>query len=88
MTVCWLIEQGVKTYDLLGHPADYKESWSNRTLELQTYALPATLAGRTYAGFWTARLRPGLKRVYQSLPHQLRRLAQFGQSFSLFLMIA
>ncbi|MXN47169.1 GNAT family N-acetyltransferase [Shinella kummerowiae] len=88
MTVCWLIEQGVKTYDLLGHPADYKESWSNRTLGLETYALPATLAGRAYSGLWTARIRPGLKHIYERLPHQLRRLARFGQSFALFLMIA
>lgn len=88
MTVCWLIEQGVKTYDLLGHAADYKESWSNRTLGLETYALPATFAGRAYSGLWTARLRPGLKHVYERLPHQLRRLARLGQSFALFLLIA
>jgi CelD/BcsL family acetyltransferase involved in cellulose biosynthesis len=88
MTVCWLIEQRVKTYDLLGHPADYKESWSNRTLDLAGYALPVTLAGRAYAGLWTARIRPGLKQIYERLPHQLRRLARFGQSFTLFLMIA
>ncbi|AOF88928.1 GNAT family N-acetyltransferase [Sinorhizobium sp. RAC02] len=88
MTVCWLIDQGVKTYDLLGHPADYKESWSNRTLDLSAYALPVTLAGRAYAGLWTAWLRPGLKQIYERLPHQLRRLARLGQSFALFLMIA
>lgn len=88
MTVCWLIEQGATTYDLLGHPADYKESWSNRTLGLAAYALPVTLAGRAYAGLWTARLRPSLKQVYERLPHRLRRLARFGQSFALFLMIA
>lgn len=88
MTVCWLIGQGIKTYDLLGHPADYKESWSNRTLGLAAYALPVTLAGRAYADLWTARIRPGLKQIYERLPHQLRRLARFGQSFTLFLMIA
>jgi CelD/BcsL family acetyltransferase involved in cellulose biosynthesis len=78
MTVCWLIENGVKTYDLLGNPADYKENWSNRTLGLQTYALPASLAGRAYASLWTARLRPGLKRLYYGLPFRLRRLAKAG----------
>ncbi|QRI64337.1 GNAT family N-acetyltransferase [Shinella sp. PSBB067] len=88
MTVCWLIGEGVKTYDLLGHPTDYKESWSNRTTVLETYALPANLAGRAYIDLWTVRLRPGLQKLYRSLPHQLRRLAQFGQSFGLFLMIA
>ena len=88
MTVCWLIEHGAKTYDLLGNPADYKDSWSNRTLGLKTYALPANIAGRAYAGLWTARLRPGLKRLYLGLPHGLRRLARFGQSVGLFLMIA
>jgi CelD/BcsL family acetyltransferase involved in cellulose biosynthesis len=80
MTVCWLIERGIATYDLLGNPADYKDSWSNRTLTLQTYAVPASLAGRAYASLWTARIRPGLKRVYAAMPHRLRRLAQLGQS--------
>lgn len=88
MTVCWLIERGVTTYDLLGNPTDYKKSWSNRTIPLGTYALPANLAGRAYASVWTARLRPGLKRLYAALPHQIRRLAQLGQSFGLFLVIA
>lgn len=88
MTVCWLIEQGVKTYDLLGHPTDYKESWSNRTLRLETYALPANFAGQAYASLWTAGLRPHLQKLYRSLPYQLRRLAQFGQSFGLFVVIA
>lgn len=88
MTVGWLIEQGVKTYDLLGHPTDYKESWSNRTMGLQTYALPASFAGKAYAGLWTARLRPCLQQVYRSLPYQLRRLSQLVQSFWLFVVIA
>ncbi|MCR6498959.1 GNAT family N-acetyltransferase [Shinella sp. CPCC 101442] len=88
MTVCWLIERGVKTYDLLGNPADYKDSWSNSAVELQSYALPASLAGRAYAHLWTARLRPGLKRLYYGLPYRLRRLARVSQSFGLFLLIA
>ncbi|MFC3075802.1 GNAT family N-acetyltransferase [Shinella pollutisoli] len=88
MTVAWLIGEGVSTYDLLGNAADYKEAWSNRTLRLDTYAVPANLTGRAYAGLWTARLRPGLKRLYESMPHTLRRLAQFGQSLGLVVMIA
>ncbi|MCP8897064.1 GNAT family N-acetyltransferase [Shinella daejeonensis] len=88
MTVCWLIEKGVATYDLLANPADYKESRSNRTLALETYALPANLAGRAYANLWTARLRPGLKQLYEILPHRLRQLARFGQSLGVFLVIA
>lgn len=88
MTVGWLIGKGVRTYDLLGHPAGYKESWSNRALGLAAYALPANLAGRAYVDLWTVRLHPRLQRLYGSLPRQIRRLAQFGQSFGLFLMIA
>jgi len=88
MTVCWLIGEGVSTYDLLGNAADYKEAWSNRTLRLDTYAVPANLTGRAYAGLWTARLRPGLKRLYESMPHALRRLASLGQSLGIVVMIA
>jgi CelD/BcsL family acetyltransferase involved in cellulose biosynthesis len=88
MTVCWLIEQRVKTYDLLGHPTDYKESWSNRTIGLETYALPTNFVGMAYANLWTARVRPRLQKLYRSLPEQIRRLTQFGHSFGLFVMIA
>ena len=41
-----------------------------------------------YANLWTARVRPRLQKLYRSLPDQIRRLAQFGHSFGLFLMIA
>lgn len=88
MTVCWLIEQGVKTYDLLANPTDYKDSWSNKTIGLETYAVPVTLVGKAYTNLWTAGLRPPLQRFYRSLPDKVRRLAQFGQSVGLFLIIA
>lgn len=87
MTVAWLIGEGATAYDLLGNAADYKEAWSNRALKLETHALPVNLAGRAYAGLWTARLRPGLKRLYGAMPYRLRRLAQIGQSIGLVFLI-
>ena len=42
MTVCWLIDNGIATYDLLAHPSAYKDSWSNRIVGLKTYAITRT----------------------------------------------
>lgn len=88
MTVGWLIDKGVKTYDLLGHQSDYKKNRSNREIGLETYALPVSLTGMAYAGLWTARLRPKLQQIYRSLPYQIRRISQFIQSCWLFVVIA
>lgn len=74
-TVRWLIEQGIMAYDLLGNPADYKISWSNRLVTLHAYAMPFSLKGRLYVRAWLGILRPAAKRVYQSLPNAVRRLA-------------
>ena len=82
MTVAWLIDNGADAYDLLANPADYKESWSNRTFRLDTYAIPMTWKGRLYADLWVPRLRPALKSVFMTLPHGLRRLAARGQGLA------
>lgn len=82
MTVAWLIDNDASAYDLLANPADYKESWSNRTLGLDTYAIPMTWKGRLYADFWVPRLRPALKTMFSILPHGLRRLAARGQGLA------
>ncbi|MCF3638596.1 GNAT family N-acetyltransferase [Rhizobium sp. TRM95111] len=87
MTVCWLIDRGVERYDLLGNPADYKESWSDRTVRLETFALPLTWKGRLYARFWIPRLRPALKRLFERLPEGLRRLASVGQTMGMLLVV-
>lgn len=67
-TVCWLIDQGVATYDLLTNSADYKKSWSSRTIAVMCRAKALTWRGQFYASAWLPRIRPAVKRLHASLP--------------------
>ena len=81
MTICWLIDNGVTTYDLLGGEGDYKGSWTDRTIKLEGYSLCFSWKGRFYAQTWLPHLRPLAKRLYHSAPDSLRRLIAAVQSF-------
>lgn len=72
MTVCWLIANGVKTYDLLANPAGYKQTWSNRSVPLSTFVMSHTLRGHMYSQMWLSGARPALKKVYSALPEDVR----------------
>jgi CelD/BcsL family acetyltransferase involved in cellulose biosynthesis len=72
MIVGWLIGFGAKAYDLLANRSAYKESWSNRTVALDTYLADFTLIGGMYSGIWVPSARPALKKAYEALPVELR----------------
>lgn len=72
MTVGWLIEQGVASYDLLINPASYKDSWTNKTIAVATHAEALSWKGHFYTGAWLPTLRPALKRLYGAIPALLR----------------
>lgn len=88
MTVCWLIDNGVATYDLLANPAGYKESWSNRTIGLSTYTIAPSWRGRFYARGWVATARPALKRGLEALAYRVRRLAALTQGLGCIVLLA
>jgi CelD/BcsL family acetyltransferase involved in cellulose biosynthesis len=81
MTVCWLIDNRVEGYDLLGGDGDYKQSWTNTAVHLSSYSLPFSWKGRLYAGAWLTVIRPLGKRIYFALPLKLRKLAPAIQTF-------
>lgn len=68
MTVGWLIDQGVATYDLLTNAAAYKKSWSSRSVAVACQARALTWRGEIYASTWLPRIRPALKRLRNRLP--------------------
>lgn len=72
LTVCWLIEQRVRTYDLLTNSADYKKSWSSRGMVVACRARALTWKGEVYASAWLPRVRPALKRLRNRLPEMAR----------------
>jgi CelD/BcsL family acetyltransferase involved in cellulose biosynthesis len=77
MTIGWLIDHGVETYDLLANQASYKESWSDRQMRLSCYAVARNWRGRLYLRLWLAWLRPIVKRGagrFVALRQRQRRL--------------
>jgi CelD/BcsL family acetyltransferase involved in cellulose biosynthesis len=76
MTVAWLIEKGATGYDLLINPAQYKDSWTNRTVSVTALAEAMTWKGRFYTTTWMPMLRPALKRLYRWAP------SAFGSAFN------
>ncbi len=74
MTVCWLIDNGVRTYDLLGGDGDYKQSWASGAMALNGYSLPFSWKGRFYAEAWLPVIRPFVKRLYLAVPEGMRRM--------------
>lgn len=67
-TVCWLIDQRIETYDLLTNSADYKKSWSSRSVAVRCHAKALTWKGQFFASVWLPRLRPAVKRLHARLP--------------------
>ncbi len=72
MTVGWLIDNGIDTYDLMIDPADYKSSWSSSNLTVTSHAEALTWKGQVYAATWLLTVRPALKRIRRRMPHLLQ----------------
>lgn len=75
MSVGWLIDNGINAYDLLINPADYKASWTNKSVIVSSHAEALTWRGRFYASAWLPRIRPALKRFHGRLPLLAERAA-------------
>lgn len=77
--ICWSIDNGFESYDLLGHPSDYKDSIANLTTPITAYARPKTWLGSAYARLWKPHVKPTVKMGIKALPahyrQQLFRLA-------------
>lgn len=80
MTVAWLIDRGVRVYDLLGSPDAYKQSWSNRSEPLRAYARHFSLRGLIYSLAWLPGVRNLAKRVYGTVPTIAERALGLAKS--------
>ncbi len=73
MTMRWLIDKGVTTFDMMGNPSGYKERLANRQTQLEGHVLPLTVKGAAYGTLWSRKLRPALRAVYHRLPVPFRQ---------------
>lgn len=60
----WCMSKGIKNFDLLHDPSDYKTSWTNHTHQVISKNIPITAKGYIYSQLWKTHLRPKLKSIY------------------------
>lgn len=63
----WAKLAGVRKFDFLGDPAEYKGSWVSTTDSLECRSFPQSPFGYLYCVVWKARLRPQLRKVFHQL---------------------
>ena len=73
LLIKWMIENGYKRFDFLGHPEDYKIRASNSSNELVNIELPLNLKGRIVATSNISKLKPAIKGAFYALPRPLRQ---------------
>lgn len=87
MTINWLIDNGIRSYDWLANATDTKRSLSNFSEPLKSFGVPFSWKGRLYAEAWLPNLKPGIKRAYYALPSGIRRLMTGAQSIAAMLFM-
>ncbi|BCJ91991.1 hypothetical protein IZ6_27260 [Terrihabitans soli] len=80
MTIRWLIDQGMRSYDWLANATDTKRALSSFSEPLKSFAVPFSWKGRLYAEAWLPNVKPGIKRAYYALPSSIRRVMTGAQS--------
>jgi CelD/BcsL family acetyltransferase involved in cellulose biosynthesis len=71
--ICWLIDNGVQTYDLLGNPAEYKQHFQTSSTALLSGSCAYSIRGRFYAWSWLQHGRPALKKLFAQMPMNWRK---------------
>lgn len=71
-TIMYGYEQGWRTYDMLAPMIEYKQSWSNYTVEVADYMLQSSLPGMAFRDVYLRCLRPAVKALFMALPTNLR----------------
>jgi len=60
----WCMNQGIKNFDLLHDPSEYKSSWTNHSHAVISRNIPITTKGYIYSKLWKTYIRPKLKSMY------------------------
>ena len=77
----WAKELGLKKFDFLNDPSDYKINWTNEIEPLRSQYVPISSAGYLYCWMWKTSVKPKLKEMYQNIKPEDRRY--FNQLFNM-----
>ena len=73
MSQKWALEFGIEKFDFLSDPSEYKKSWTNSLVAMNTRFLPISAQGYFYCSLWKAQLKPVLRTIYQRSNPNIRR---------------
>ncbi len=63
----WAKNIGLKKFDFLGNPAEYKLTWTNSSTALESRSVPVSMRGFFYCFLWRAYLRPFIRLGFNNL---------------------
>lgn len=69
----WAFQNGIRSYDFLGNPSQYKQDWSNRKIHLVSYRAGLNVLGAFYCLGTDARFRMLFKNVQELIPAGVRK---------------
>ena len=76
----WAAEEGIRRFDFLNDPSDYKSYWTNSKQDLVSLNIPLTLKGYAYSRVWKTIVRPRLKLFYHKTGAANRELINKASS--------
>lgn len=71
LEACW--ERGIEIVELMAPASDYKLNWTKSLRRIDDFGLPLTPGGYLYLEVWRRHGRAAVKRLYETLPENLRR---------------
>ncbi len=75
MSFRWFLENGIRRFDFLPNPADYKAGWTNERMAVFGFVYHNTLRGRLNEALFGAAARQKVKQIYYRIPKNFRALA-------------
>ncbi len=82
MTLKWLIDKGIATFDMMGNPSGYKARLANKNVRLSGHVTTFSLRGTLHARLWVRLTRPVVRRFYLAAPTAVRRLLNCLRNFA------
>ncbi len=71
LEACW--ERDIEVVELMAPASDYKLNWTKSLRRIDDFGLPLTPGGYLYLEVWRRHGRTAAKRLYETLPENLRR---------------
>ena len=69
----WCFDNGYRFFDFMPPYDDYKNRWSNLSVDVRTFICPLTLSGKIHQVFFSEKFRRKLKYFYRLIPRFVKK---------------